>query len=101
MRVDEFIEHMDTRVENSPTAPVMATKRGLTMFDTSFRSTFDTARKKAGVTREFTPHSGRSWSTMKLAEAGATPAEIGRLLGQSDVKTIPDVYLKVNADRPN
>ncbi|MCX7536961.1 hypothetical protein OS123_00145 [Corynebacterium sp. P5875] len=48
MRVDEFIEYMDTRVENSPTAPVITTKRGLTMFDTSFRSTFDTARKKAG-----------------------------------------------------
>lgn len=100
MWVEEFIEHMDTRVEDSPTAPVITTKRGATMFDTSFRSTFDTARKKAGITRKITPHFGRNWLITRLAEAGATPAEIGRLLGQSDVQTIVGTYMKVNAERP-
>lgn len=100
MWVEEFIEHMDTRVEDSPTAPVITTKRGVTMFDTSFRSTFDTARKKAGIERKITPHFGRNWLITRLAEAGATPAEIGRLLGQSDVNTIVGTYMKVNTERP-
>ena len=76
------------------------TRTGQTVMDTSFRSVWCRAREKAGAPAEITPHYGRNWLTVELAEAGATPAEIGNILGQTDLSTIVSVYMKVKANRP-
>ena len=45
------------------------------------------------------PHTGRNWLITRLAEQGAHLKEIGALLGQDDLATIMDVYMKVRAGR--
>lgn len=79
---------------------VTVTESGAPVFDTSYRSRFSIAKAKAGVTAEITPHYGRNWLITKLAESGATPKEIGRVLGQEDTATIVGVYMKVRESRP-
>lgn len=76
------------------------TAAGKTLMDTSYRSSFHRARKLAGVTARITPHYGRNWLITRLAEAGATSKEIGRVLGQEDVSTIVGVYMRVREHRP-
>lgn len=77
------------------------TATGKPVMDTSFRSVFNNAKKRAGAPAEITPHYGRNWLITRLAEAGATPKEIGRILGQEDVSTILDVYMRVREHRPS
>lgn len=77
------------------------TQKGKIVMDTSYRSVLGRARKRAGVSEEIDPHCGRNWLITRLAEKGAHPKEIGELLGQEDVSTILDVYLKVRAGRTN
>lgn len=77
-----------------------ATRTGKYVMDTSFRSIWNRARTKAGVNPEITPHYGRNWLITALSEAGATPAEIGQILGQKDLKTITETYMKVREQRP-
>lgn len=74
------------------------TRAGMPVMDTSLRSVLDRARKAAGVEQPVTPHYGRNWLIAHLAESGATPAEIGYLLGQTDLKTITEVYMKVRPE---
>lgn len=50
--------------------------------------------------KPITPHYGRNFIITRLAEAGATPREIGRILGQEDVSTIVNVYMKSREARP-
>lgn len=76
------------------------TRTGAVVMDTSFRSIWSRARDRAGVRDTITPHYGRNWLTVELAESGATPAEIGSILGQKDLTTIVSVYMKVKATRP-
>lgn len=76
-----------------------ATEKGGLIFDTSYRSILNRAEDRAGVTREIDPHCGRNWLITRLAEQGAHLKEIGHLLGQDDVTTILDVYMKVRAGR--
>lgn len=79
--------------------PFTTTGAGRIMFDTSFRSVLERAEIRAGVTTEIDPHCGRNWLITRLAEQGAHLKEIGALLGQEDVTTILDVYMKVRAGR--
>lgn len=76
------------------------TATGQPVMDTSYRSHFHRAKDRAGVTARITPHYGRNWLITRLAEAGATPKEIGRILGQEDVSTIVGVYMRVRESRP-
>lgn len=105
-----FLEHFARHLPSAPTGLetwegpreamlLTATRTGAVMFDTSYRSVLDRAKKKAGVSMEIQPHHGRNWLITRLAEQGAHLKEIGRLLGQDDVTTILDVYLKVRAER--
>lgn len=75
------------------------TDKGSVVFDTSYRSIFNRAKSKAGITKEITPHYGRVYLITRLAEAGATPKEIGRILGQEDVSTIVNVYMRAREPR--
>ncbi|MFW9053780.1 tyrosine-type recombinase/integrase [Corynebacterium striatum] len=75
------------------------TNTGQLMMDTSYRSALARAKDKAGVCDDIDPHCGRNWLITRLAEQGAHLKEIGTLLGQDDVATILDVYMKVRAGR--
>lgn len=74
------------------------TRVGKPVFDTSFRSVLQRAGERAGVKKKVTPHYGRNWLITYLAEAGATPVAIGRALGQTDLKTITEIYMKVRSE---
>ncbi|QGU06714.1 hypothetical protein COCCU_03825 [Corynebacterium occultum] len=50
---------------------------------------------RAGHTEaRITPHYDRNWIITTLAEAGMTPVAIGQILGQRDLKTITEVYMR-------
>lgn len=95
--VADVERHLNEFTGPSPEAMVTLTAKGALVLDTSFRSRLATAKRKAGVTAEFTPHYGRNLLVTLLAEQGATPAEIGRILGQRDLTTITETYMKVRA----
>lgn len=75
------------------------TKTGAILMDTSYRSILDRVKKRTGVNPDIDPHTGRNWLITRLAEQGAHLKEIGALLGQDDLATIMDVYMKVRAGR--
>ena len=75
------------------------TKTGQIVMDTSYRSILDRVKRRAGVNPGIDPHTGRNWLITRLAEEGAHLKEIGALLGQDDLATIMDVYMKVRAGR--
>ena len=78
---------------------VTTTSQGKPVFDTSYRSVFNRAKALANVHKPLTPHYGRVFLTTQLAENGATPKEIGLLLGQDDVTTITRTYMRARAKR--
>lgn len=88
-------EHGPVRIR-----PFTTTSRGNLLWDSSYRSILERAEIKAGVTTDIDPHCGRNWLITRLAEQGAHPKEIGAILGQEDVSTILEVYLKVRTKRP-
>lgn len=92
--------HLEDMDDQAPGALVTATRTGAAVMDTSWRSVFGRAREAAGVRPDLTSHYGRNYLITRLAEAGATPKEIGAILGQEDVSTIVGVYMKVRAERP-
>lgn len=75
------------------------TANGNILLDTSYRSVLNRAKKEAGTSPRITPHCGRNWLITRLAEQGAHLKEIGTLLGQEDVSTILNVYMKARAER--
>lgn len=108
--VPYFLEHLKKHLPAEPTTLRTAagtrravlfttTNTGELMMDTSYRSVLGRVKEKAGVCAEINPHCGRNWLITRLAEQGAHLKEIGTLLGQDDVATILDVYMKVRAGR--
>lgn len=93
-------EHLSQYADSSPGGLFTVTTRGNPVMDTSFRSVLIRAAEKAGVARRVHPHSGRRWITTRLAETGATPAEIGSILGDTDLSTITHIYTSVRQTRP-
>ncbi|MDK8241661.1 tyrosine-type recombinase/integrase [Corynebacterium coyleae] len=75
------------------------TSTGQMVMDTSYRSILARVKRRAGVSPDIDPHTGRNWLITRLAEQGAHLKEIGALLGQDDVATILDVYMKVRPGR--
>lgn len=75
------------------------TTTGKMVMDTSYRNILGKAKERAGVDPGIDPHTGRNWLITRLAEQGAHLKEIGALLGQKDLNTIMDVYMKVRAGR--
>lgn len=98
--LSEFTELVTRHIAGVPSGYLTTTQAGNIVMDTSFRSIFNRAKQSAGAPMEITPHYGRNWLITRLAEAGATPKEIGRVLGQEDVSTIVGVYMKVRESRP-
>ena len=97
--VPMVLEHV-SEFGSGPEEYATVTENHSPVFDTSYRSVFNRAKQRAGVTKLITPHYGRNYIITRLAEAGATPKEIGRILGQEDVSTIVGVYMRVRETRP-
>ena len=85
---------------NARGALLTTTATGQVVFDTSLRSVFVRARDAAGVSADVHLHMGRDWLVTSLSERGASPAEIGKILGQADISTIVNVYMQVREARP-
>ena len=89
-------EHLENFVPGAPGEYLTTTAAGKPVMDTSLRNRLERACEAAGFhKKEVTPHYGRNWLITHLAEIGATPAEIGHVLGQEDLKTITEIYMKV------
>lgn len=105
--VEEYLQkhlpHGTTTVytaEGDKTVRLLTTTgTGEVIMDTSYRSVLGRVKTSTGVNSEIAPHSGRRWVITRLAEVGATPKEIGKLLGQRDLDTILDVYMKAREAR--
>lgn len=98
-RFNSIVEnHLAQFAPKAPQELLTTTNEGNVVFDTSFRSRLQEAREAAGVQTRITPHIGRNWLITHLAEKGATPAEIGKVLGQKDLRVITEVYMKVRDD---
>ncbi|ANI91246.1 tyrosine-type recombinase/integrase [Dietzia timorensis] len=91
-------EHLNRYCGPEGDALVTTTTTGKAVLDTSFRGSVARARQRAGVEANITPHHGRNWLITALAENGATPAEIGALLGQEDLRTITEIYMKARPE---
>lgn len=76
------------------------TRVGSPVMDTSFRSVLQRAGERAGVDARVHPHSGRRWVTTRLAEVGASPREIGAVIGDTDLTVITSIYTSVRQSRP-
>ncbi|MBV7302911.1 tyrosine-type recombinase/integrase [Corynebacterium sp. TAE3-ERU2] len=92
-------EHLRRWVGTDPDAWVFTTGEGRLVMDTSYRSVLQRAKTAAGVDVKITPHYGRVWMITTLVEAGMTIPAIGEILGQRDLKTITEVYMRTSEER--
>ena len=91
--------HLKMFVGDSPDAMLFATPSGKIVMDTTFRSVMNAAKKRAGYEDvRITPHYGRVWLITALAESGMPIPAIGEILGQVDLKTITEVYMRASGD---
>lgn len=91
--------HLDKYAPKDPADYLTTTRAGKPVMDTSLRNILGRACEAVGLeTNAVTPHYGRNWFITHLAENGATPVEIGQLLGQTDLKTITEVYMKARPE---
>lgn len=95
---DDIHTHL-SQVGDSPEAFICVTSTGKIILDTSYRAILDRAKKRAGITERITPHYGRVWLITTLVEAGMTIPAIGEMLGQVDLKTITEIYMRTSDNR--
>lgn len=92
--------HLDHIVGNHPDADAFPTPTGEIIMDTSHRSVLNRAKERAGLGDVvITPHYGRVWLITVLAEQGMPIPAIGELLGQRDLKTITEIYMRATESR--
>lgn len=97
---DDVAWHLEHRVGDSGDAMLFTTGTGKIVTDTSYRSILSRAKERAGYEKlRLTPHYGRNWTITTLAEAGMPIPAIGEFLGQRDLKTITEVYMRATEDR--
>lgn len=97
---DDVRDHLARFVGDSAGAMVCTTGDGRILTDTSFRSILNRAKARAGYGEvRLTPHFGRVWLITTLAEAGMPIPAIGQMLGQVDLKTITEVYMRATDAR--
>ena len=92
-------EHLEKFAPKPTDAQICVTALGKVVMDTSYRCRLATAKKRAGVEGKISPHYGRVWLITTLAEAGMPIPAIGRMLGQVDLKTITEIYLRATEQR--
>lgn len=89
-------DHLKQFVGSRADSPVCSSTGGLIIMDTTYRSRLAIARQKAGVTKPISPHYGRVWLITALVEAGLTIPAVGEILGQRDLRTITEVYMRTS-----
>lgn len=95
----ELKEHLEKYASKTADGLLFVTEYGKPIWDTSYRSRLKYAKKKAGLEDlEITPHYGRVWLITELAEKGLPIPAIGRILGQTDLKTITEIYMRAHPD---
>lgn len=94
----DIIDHLAT-IGDSPDAFICTTGSGKIILDTSYRSVLHRAKTRAGITERISPHYGRVWLITTLVEQGMTIPAIGELLGQMDLKTITEIYMRTSNAR--
>lgn len=94
----DIIEHLAT-IGDSPDAFICTTGSGKIILDTSYRSVLHRTKTRAGITERISPHYGRVWLITTLVEQGMTIPAIGELLGQVDLKTITEIYMRTSNAR--
>lgn len=94
----DIIDHLAT-IGDSPDAFICTTGSGKIILDTSYRSVLHRAKNRAGITERISPHYGRVWLITTLVEQGMTIPAIGELLGQVDLKTITEIYMRTSNAR--
>ncbi|BAC17626.1 site-specific recombinase, phage integrase family [Corynebacterium efficiens YS-314] len=94
--------HLDHFTPPHPTAQLFLSAHGQLILDTSYRSILHRAKIRAGMEDvEITPHYGRVWLITTLAELGMVPPAIGEILGQVDLKTITEIYMRSTEAKRN
>lgn len=88
--------HLNMFVSDNPDGLICMTSKNKPLMDTSYRSILKRAKTRAGVTADITPHYGRVWLITTLVEAGMPIPAIGELLGQRDLKTITEIYMRTS-----
>lgn len=92
--------HLDHFVGDGPDALLFTTSMGSIVMDTSYRSILNRAKKRAGYEdMHLTPHYGRNWLITTLAEANMPIPAIGEYLGQRDLRTITEIYMRATEDK--
>ncbi|MBC3186316.1 site-specific integrase [Corynebacterium sp. zg-331] len=87
--------HLTHITRDHPDAPLCATAEGNIVMDTSYRTTLTRAKQRAGYADvRLSPHYGRVWLITTLAEAGMPIPAVGEILGQRDLRTITEVYMR-------
>ena len=94
----DIIDHLAT-IGDSPDAFICTTGSGKIILDASYRSVLHRAKTRAGITERISPHYGRVWLITTLVEQGMTIPAIGELLGQVDLKTITEIYMRTSNAR--
>ncbi|MFP7366323.1 site-specific integrase [Corynebacterium callunae] len=94
--------HLEHFTPPHDTAHLFLTAHGHLILDTSYRSILTRAKKRAGFEDvKITPHYGRVWLITTLAELGMVPPAIGEILGQVDLKTITEIYMRSTEAKRN
>lgn len=92
--------HLNTTVGTAPDATLAPTASGKIMMDTSYRSALARAKERAGHGDvRITAHYGRVWLITTLAEMGMPIPAIGEMLGQRDLRTITEIYMRASKER--
>lgn len=92
--------HLEHFVGDDPNALLFTTSTGSIVMDTSCRSILKRAKTRAGYEDvRLTPHYGRNWLITTLAEANMPIPAIGEYLGQRDLRTITEIYMRATEDK--
>lgn len=92
--------HLEHFVGDDPDALLFTTSTGSIVMDTSYRSILKRAKTRAGYDDvRLTPHYGRNWLITTLAEANMPIPAIGEYLGQRDLRTITEIYMRATEDK--
>ncbi|WP_257160366.1 tyrosine-type recombinase/integrase [Corynebacterium cystitidis] len=97
---DDVEYHLEHFTGPSADAFLFTGPTGKIVMDTSYRSIMNRAKERAGFKDVIiTPHYGRVWLITTLVEAGMPIPAIGEILGQTDLRTITEIYMRATADR--
>lgn len=93
------VEVDDARAGTREALLFSGSPRGGLVADKVLRAAISRAVKRAGVDERIKPHNGRNWIVTALLRRDATPQEVGKIIGDTDLSTVMRVYAKVEDGR--